>query len=90
MSANYSVTNSFRNNFLLFEIIPEDAPNINWMVYMMIIELTKKLINRKTDKNNPGDRVRKYLPFAFDYFSTFQKETSMPCYVFYTINSQEE
>lgn len=36
------------------------------------------------DKNNPGDRVRKYLPFAFDYFSTFQRDfNGMLCFLYH-------
>lgn len=82
MSANKSVTNSFRSDFLLIEMKPKDASNVNWVVWMMITELTKKQqkMNWKMDKNDPVNRVRKYLLFAFDYSSTFQRDFNAMLY----------
>lgn len=44
----------------------------------MITKLTKK--NWKMDKNDSINRVRKYLLFAFDYYSTFQRDFNAMLY----------
>lgn len=48
----------------------------------MIIELTTK--KWKVDKNDPINIVRKYVPFAFNYPSAFQRNfNAMLCFLYY-------